>query len=534
MGMDPSGTPRVRKPWYRARNIVLLLILVVSGWIGLEVYRAVTARPGAAIDYGAMVQELVRAAQPADVGPEDPNGWDLLQPAFAGSEEVHLLFQKREGPGYIDYAILFTPTGYDGPGYDPESQARLKADALEAIGLMREKGVFEAIAQASGTPFAMRPGPGRGPLVQMMLPDLGRSRNLARASAARMFLANKAGDGGELARAYEDGLAVGRIMTQQSFLIEHLVGYAITALANAELARDLIERRWDEGTLRACLAALDRQRAWMGSLEIALRAERLGVLDSIQWTHTDDGRGSGRLMLTALVPYTGAGGLPTGSGVSWIDKLFQYKIGNLAGLAYPSRRATTRKTNEYFEQVLVYYRGSASERAAMSFHPDTAVESMPYRYIMLRLLLPALGKSIQTSQHHELNIAGMRVMLAIEIYRARHGAFPASLADLAPEILPKVPQDPLGQAFGYRLFAPGEDADGRGYLLYSFGADLQDNGGKQDPNAAPIALQQRGAGLDLVINQPREKQPELPEPPPAPAPGAEPAAGEYSTPATGP
>ncbi len=533
--MAPAPESPRAKPWYRARNLAILAAAFLCGWIGLEVYRSLTARPGTPIDYAAQVRDLMRAAQPAGIAHDDPNGWELLQQAIVVSDGVTAEIRSRpESPGFIDYSLLYSNVGFDVQGYNEDEQARIRADARDALALLRKGGAFEALAKVSETPFALRPGPTQGPLVQFMLPDLGKSRNLARAGAGRMFLAAEAGDGPALARAYEDNLALGRICTQQAFLIEHLVGYAIVGLANAELARNLIERRWDEETLRACLAAIDRQRRWMGSLEIALRCEHLSVLDSIQWTHTDDGRGSGRLIMTALTQYTGGTGLPAGGGGSWLDAIFQYRIGNLAGIVYPSRRATTRKTNEYFENVLRFYRATPAERARMQFHPDTAVEGMSPRHIVLRLLLPGLGKSMQSEVQHTMGIEGMRLMLAIEIHRARHDAYPASLSALAPDVLPEIPQDPLGTPFGYRVLAPGEDPDGRGYVLYSFGRDLEDNEGRINPTSPWAAMHhQTGVGYDFVINMAREKIPDAQPPsPPDPVPPDEP--GEFSNPSTGP
>src|SRR5690606_37056542 len=61
-----------RKPWYRARNIILAVLLLIVALLGIETYRAITAKPGNPIDYTARLNELVLSWQPA----EAPNGWD--------------------------------------------------------------------------------------------------------------------------------------------------------------------------------------------------------------------------------------------------------------------------------------------------------------------------------------------------------------------------------------------------------------------------------------------------------------------------
>jgi hypothetical protein len=64
--------------------------------------------------------------------------------------------------------------------------------------------------------------------------------------------------------------------------------------------------------------------------------------------------------------------------------------------------------------------------------------------------------------------------LALRIYRAEHGRFPATLQELVPEYLPAVPRDALaedGRALTYLL-----EADPR--IVYSVGTDGVDNGGQ--------------------------------------------------------
>lgn len=518
--MELNRTPPAGKPWYRARNLFLAAAAAVLAWIGIDVYRALTAKPSAAINYAQKLEELVHSRQSADAASGGENAWELLGPALEANEAVNAEFRVRTitTAVILDYSTLYIRMAYDVPGYDRTSQEQMRTDAVEAIGMLRDLGAFEAMERAAATPYSYRPGPSAGPLIRIMLPDLGRIRNLARANAARMYLATGAGEGRELARAYEDTLGLARILTQQAFLIEHLTGYAAAAHANAELARDLIERRWDEATLRACLGALDRQRSLMGGIDLAIQAERYSVLDTIQWTHTDDGHGSGRLILTSIPALTGTA---FSGGNSWLDKLFEYKIGNLAGVAYPSKRAVVRRANDYFDKVLAYSRASSEARKVLGFHPDIAVVEMPSRYIILRLMLPAMGAFVRAGEQHEISMDGTRLVLAVEIYRATHGRYPNSLKELTPEVLPELPMDPFGQSFGYRTFAPGEDEGGRGFTVYSLGADLTDNGGAFNAKNPLGAMNPANAGLDIVINLPREKQPEETKPDAPAAPGAE-------------
>ena len=66
--------------------------------------------------------------------------------------------------------------------------------------------------------------------------------------------------------------------------------------------------------------------------------------------------------------------------------------------------------------------------------------------------------------------------LAIRCYQIERGELPGNLADLVPEYLPAVPQDPLSE--GPLIYRQTGD----GYLLYSVGRDRVDDGGHRvDP-----------------------------------------------------
>src|ERR1043165_6392696 len=158
------------------------------------------------------------------------------------------------------------------------------------------------------TKRAVRPTP-QGRLIDMMLPSLGKYRNLARLNRARMGIAWAEGKDEEMAAAFEQTLALGRVAAHGSFLIEELVGIAIHALAYNELGGGLVERAMKEEVLVALLAAIERQP--LPPMRLAMDSEKLSTLDIIQWTHTDDGQGSGRLITTNLKQLgwsTGMGG----------------------------------------------------------------------------------------------------------------------------------------------------------------------------------------------------------------------------------
>jgi len=75
-----------------------------------------------------------------------------------------------------------------------------------------------------------------------------------------------------------------------------------------------------------------------------------------------------------------------------------------------------------------------------------------------------------------MRIRSARTAVAIERYRLAHtNALPESLTDLVPAYLPEVPLDLFdGQPLRYRKLP-------NGYVVYSIGRDLSDDGGKEPP-----------------------------------------------------
>lgn len=96
----------------------------------------------------------------------------------------------------------------------------------------------------------------------------------------------------------------------------------------------------------------------------------------------------------------------------------------------------------------------------VAIHTLTAISAvMGSRQLLLRTL---------TSQ--------ARTAIALERYRADHGSYPKSLAELVPTLMPSIPEDPVdGHPLRYRV-----ESDGT-FKLWSIAMDDQDDGGAVFP-----------------------------------------------------
>ena len=110
-------------------------------------------------------------------------------------------------------------------------------------------------------------------------------------------------------------------------------------------------------------------------------------------------------------------------------------------------------------------------------------------YIGSGMILPeiALWPESDAEMHARLRTASTAA--GIERWRAMHdGKLPESLAALVPSLLPEVPQDPFdGQPLRYKSLP-------RGYVVYSIGRDMKDDGGKEQPlRSAKIPLAEKNS-----------------------------------------
>jgi hypothetical protein len=100
--------------------------------------------------------------------------------------------------------------------------------------------------------------------------------------------------------------------------------------------------------------------------------------------------------------------------------------------------------------------------------------------ILLSFFLPSLMSDFDFENRVTMQFELDKLGFALAAYRADRGAFPATLNELVPQYVARLPDDVFNDSpLHYRL----ED---RGYLLYSVGANGRDDGGRaleDDKNA---------------------------------------------------
>jgi hypothetical protein len=495
--MDEAGT---RKPWYRLRNIFLLLILLVIGLAGQQVYLALTSVPGTSVDYGQKMADLAWSLRPG-LKPED-NALPLIEKAVRlkekAREELSAADPRLPLSTGADFGILYNDFNESGINADAvaaerETFNRQRDLARQMLDKYREVGVFDTLALAAAKPVTIRQKH-EGRLMEILLPDLGACRDFARANAARMRLARSAADQSDFVAAYEQSHGLARLCTTEPIIISNLVGVAISALNSAETRKAIMAGELNPQTLRDLAAAMDRQGG-LEPMSHAVKGEHLFALDIIQWTHTDDGRGDGRRIVSESMTLRSWSGEPKTRPTT--------RLVNLAAPFYPSKRQMTAKTDEFYEKLGELAGLPFHARQQSSWSADGFVTTLPWNYDILKVVAPALSRATMSSDLSVTELAGLRILVAIEQYRAERGSLPATLDELVPAYLPKLPVDPFAGdgKFRYRVLA-APDALKRTYLLYSVGFNGKDDSGNEElaePTTPGQPTQLRAT--DTVINR---------------------------------
>lgn len=120
--------------------------------------------------------------------------------------------------------------------------------------------------------------------------------------------------------------------------------------------------------------------------------------------------------------------------------------------------------------------GDTDGGLAISRRIDQELQEMwPFLHPISRTTLPALTKPFEMNLRATAQFRAARAAMAVECYRIERGQFPATLDELIPAYMEKVPADPFDhQPMRYRVAADR-------IAIYSVGEDLKDDGGDIGP-----------------------------------------------------
>ncbi len=432
----------------------------------------------------------------------------------------------RAAPLYAkaNAAIVNTPGVKEGLRYVVERDARRREWAVSKAFLDANPKMVEMIREAARKPHMgieisdADPSPewqtvpagesqasgARGPsenpvLFAVLLPHLGPMRQMGRMLMQDAVIAAEAGDAGRVVEDWSSILRMSRHAAEDRTLIGQLVGVALMDMVFRDVV-SLVQKQpglLDAAQLRAIAHEIAgaglRERE--GDFRIEFSRESAMLEDVLQRVFTDDGSGDGRLAPRGMVD-VGAYLMPEWSNMSGLSRggRGEMSIGPIAPIAVVWS-AGRRETLTAFHELL----GAYEAQRAIPLWKRDGVDPLPEamskfdggrnsRYFVLQTVLPSFGRMIAVERELVQTRDVAVVSVAMAAYHREHGMWPATLDELVPSYLPRVPLDGFdGKPLKYRLL------DGKP-LLYSIGLDFEDNQGK--------AALTEGAARDLARMEP--------------------------------
>ena len=300
---------------------------------------------------------------------------------------------------------------------------------------------------------------------------LQSARQLARFLRARAQLRWAEGDARGAYDDVESALRLGVLVSNGGALINHLVGAAVTNIACRGLWSMVVSEAWvpTEGSARLGDVLLEVDGS-VDSFAECIRHEWLATHGAVAQVLDDpDGPMAGMLGsdLRPLLGFLPVLGALVGSSPRRVMRDLDYCYGHIiregersawtAGAGFPWKRK-----NPLFVQN-------------------------PAGYVLVGMLLPALGQARVKLEARSVCLRGMRVVLAVRESEVRQGRLPADLDELGPGILESIPLDPFdGKPMRYGVRADGS------WRVWSVGSDGRDDGGMGTEWFD-------GKGADLVI-----------------------------------
>jgi GYF domain 2 len=138
---------------------------------------------------------------------------------------------------------------------------------------------------------------------------------------------------------------------------------------------------------------------------------------------------------------------------------------------------------ESMNQMIVAHREALPGRLKASDVMTPRVDETKAKgYLLCATLLSGFGKVTSREAAGLARLRLAQTAVALERFRAANNHFPDSPNELAPKFLAAVPNDPFdGQPLRYRKSVEG-------FLLYSVGPDLKDDGGARKPGSDDLSF----------------------------------------------
>ena len=314
-------------------------------------------------------------------------------------------------------------------------------------------------------------------LINVLLPELSKFRDFSRLLSWRAILEANSGNTEE---AFDDLLVcyrAGRHFQGPRTLIEQLVGWTVQTKSVRTAVLILQHKQVEDPLLKDLQTNFENllaKETYIPDYTI----EKFSGLDFIQRCYTDNGCGSGHIIPSRLSNFSSTDSdilNETGSHV------LDYSLFLGLSLVIADRDDMRQFFNNYYDKVQQWARKTPwqihQEHIDFEMGIDKWSRLKQLRYWPFMYLMPATGRVNQIAYRDKLEVEALITIAGLLRYRQDKGQYPKNLNELVTTgYLKNLPMDCFSDK---PLVYKKTDDD---FLLYSYGPDCTDNGGKPGYN----------------------------------------------------
>lgn len=349
------------------------------------------------------------------------------------------------------FAILYAP-GADvykrkyGSMIDPAPKPLSESQWKEVDQAVRHfEPVVPIVEQAMSKPackFPVNWSSGAGAL----FPHLSRLRELSRYLSARAIVAAHNGDADECAKATRMSFGISDSVRDEPMLISMLVRVAMIRIGTSALRDSMNHVAFNElqaKQIDSTIAKIDLASHFKCAM-IGERAMGLWCFDQVR------SGGYGTLMFSS--------GSASAAGNNVVMKTFI----NQDELYY------LRMMRSEIKNASLTCGEVKMKHISLSFNP-------PRYAVITTIIFPVYERAREARDTATANISCARVCSGLQAYKSRFGSYPATLNELRSKLKWQLPKDPFSvKDLVYKR-------QNKGFLLYSLGPNMRDDGGRVDP-----------------------------------------------------
>ena len=323
-------------------------------------------------------------------------------------------------------------------------------------------------------------------MVEVLIPDMRWCRQAAEALTVQAVLKMTRNDP---RGAWDDVLSahrLARLLDQAPTVIEQLVAVGIegtAAMAGIALATRGHMPPSESRELLSKLAALRPVGHMVDTID---KEERFCGLDAVMMLSRPGGLRASGLSGTTAPPLSDSADLDWNQMLGDMNAQYDWIVKPMRLPRFHGREEAQKASDEEFKKFETGLKGGPMAGLRLfvlkaAGRPFRKALTTAYTNILIAIMIPALGQACNLEDQAKMTQEIETLAAALTCYHAENGRWPAELKELCPSLLKTIPTD----RFSVKplVYRPSKD----GYLLYSVGKNLRDDGGQREPRSDKIS-----------------------------------------------